>query len=162
MLNQQIQHLFSLCDTDRHSRSTILVHQQCTGRIPKLRRHLIVNKPDSDWQAGPITAVTGWHKRRSSNSHLDFQLSNSPIDSRAEVSIESWWGTVTVQVKEYESGGFQVMMHHGRLAWLLVVRRKALWFCYAMQICVCIRERNRGLILSLYMIFTYLNGTLGA
>lgn len=59
LLNQQSLHLFCLSDTDKHSHFTISVHQQCTGRTPKLRRHFNVNKPDSDWQAGPITATIG-------------------------------------------------------------------------------------------------------
>lgn len=35
---------------------------------------LSINKADSDWQAGPITATTGW--RRPSNGHLRAPLSN--------------------------------------------------------------------------------------
>lgn len=108
LLNQQSLHLICLSDTDQHSHFTISVHQQCTGRTPKLRCHFNVNKPDSDWQAGPITATTGWHKRRQSNSHLDFQLSNSANDQWA---IESWWGTATVQVRGDESGWVQLTMH---------------------------------------------------
>lgn len=37
---------------------------------------LSINKADSDWQAGPITATTGWHRRRPSNGHLRAPLSN--------------------------------------------------------------------------------------
>lgn len=147
LLNQQSLHLICLSDTDQHSHFTISVHQQCTGRTPKLRCHFNVNKPDSDWQAGPITATTGWHKRRQSNSHLDFQLSNSANDQWA---IESWWGTATVQVRGDESGWVQLTMHLERLTWFILRVRKALWFCYAMHICA--GGKKRGLILSLHIL----------
>lgn len=84
-LNQHNLHQFCLSDTDQHSLFTILVHQQCTGRIPKLRRYFSVNKPDSDWQVGPITATASWHKCMPSNSHLGF-----PVVKWCPWSVSYW------------------------------------------------------------------------
>lgn len=146
LLNQHSQHLLCWRDTDQSFRFTISAPEQCTDQTSKLRHHFNVNKPDTDWQVGPIRDTTGWHKRRPSNSHFDFQLSGSAID---QLVIGNWWGTTTVEVGGGKSGWVQLMMLHGRVTWSVLKERKALWFCYAVQICAV--ERKRGLWIFIFI-----------
>lgn len=116
-LNQHNLHQFCLSDTDQHSLFTILVHQQCTGRIPKLRRYFSVNKPDSDWQVGPITATAAWHKCTPSNSHLGL-----PVVKWCLWSMSYW--KLLEELLMYRSGEsrwVQLMMHRERLTRLALM-----------------------------------------
>lgn len=139
MLNQQSQHLLCFSDTDRHSHFTILPPQRLTGRTPKLRRPLTnatVIGRQAQLQPQPADTSTG-------HQIPIWTSSCQVVPLILEVSIESWWGTVTVRVRGDESGRVQLMMHLGRLTWLVVVVRKALWFCHIMLICMCFLERER-------------------
>lgn len=61
-------------------------NMQSLKRMEGTRVWARLSKVDSDWQAGPITATTGWHRRRPSNGHL-----RTPLSHGGKWSM-SYWG----------------------------------------------------------------------